>query len=215
MASIYRIINNYELIRKQDIMTHFKVLSEHWNMANASGQTVSENTFEVTLPFAFIRPCATSVTVHSSFFLTDTTCFGLIGHLQMYSLLWLRDLLVPVKLVCYSYAVSAHYFWLPGLTICWAACVCLMVLFGLWGATTQKTRAPARTLKTATANKWNKTIRQTRSAQGHQNWNRWLTHKTRSNLRQPQKRSKTALHLAADPLITTTCTPDDGRNMCL
>jgi hypothetical protein len=36
----------------------------------------------------------------------------------------------------------------------------------------------------------------------------WLTHPTRSNLRQRHKKRRTALQCAADPIITTTCTPE-------
>jgi hypothetical protein len=63
----------------------------------------------------------------------------------------------------------------------------------IWWTITQQTSAPAKTFKTATANKPNKTTRQTRAARGHQNENRWLTHITRSNPRQPHKRNSTAL----------------------
>jgi hypothetical protein len=44
--------------------------------------------------------CAVYVQRHSLFFLRtpllDTTCFGLTGHLQVYRLLWLTILLLPV-----------------------------------------------------------------------------------------------------------------------
>jgi hypothetical protein len=50
------------------------------------------------------------------FFFIDTTCFGLTGHLQVYRLLWLRNLLLTVKLLCFSYVVASDYIWLCGIT---------------------------------------------------------------------------------------------------
>jgi hypothetical protein len=55
------------------------------------------------------RLCATLVTVHSSFFFVNTACFGLTCHLQVYRLLWLRDLLLTVMLLCFSYVVASDY----------------------------------------------------------------------------------------------------------
>jgi hypothetical protein len=52
---------------------------------------------DLTLHFAFMPSMCHLVTVHSSFFFIDTTCFSLTGLLQVYSLLWLRNLTVHCK----------------------------------------------------------------------------------------------------------------------
>jgi hypothetical protein len=62
--------------------------------------------------------CTTLVTIHSSFFFIDTTYFGLTGHHQVYRLLWLRSLLLTIKLFCFCYVVALAYFFLCGLTVC-------------------------------------------------------------------------------------------------
>jgi hypothetical protein len=41
-----------------------------------------------------------------TFFFIDTTSFALTGHHHMYRLLWLRHLLLTVKLFCFSYMVA-------------------------------------------------------------------------------------------------------------
>jgi hypothetical protein len=58
------------------------------------------------------------LTIHSSFFFIDTTCFSLTSHLHVYRLLWLWNLLLTVKLPCFPYMVALDYIWLYGLTIC-------------------------------------------------------------------------------------------------
>jgi hypothetical protein len=44
-----------------------------------------------------------------SFFLLDTTCFGLIDHLQVYRLLWLRILLLTVMQVPSTIVASGYF----------------------------------------------------------------------------------------------------------
>jgi hypothetical protein len=51
--------------------------------------------------------CATSVTIHSSFFCIDTTCFGLTGHLQRYRFIWLRNLLLTVSTTTWLTYINA------------------------------------------------------------------------------------------------------------
>jgi hypothetical protein len=50
-------------------------------------------------------------------FFIDTTFFGPTGHLQVYRLLWLRNLPLTVMLFCFSYVASSDYIWLCGLHI--------------------------------------------------------------------------------------------------
>jgi hypothetical protein len=46
------------------------------------------------------------------FLFIDTTCFGLTGHLQVYRLLWLGNLLLTATVFCFTYVVASDYFWL-------------------------------------------------------------------------------------------------------
>jgi hypothetical protein len=67
------------------------------------------------------------------------TCFGLIGHRQVYRLWRWRNLLLTVMLFCFSYALAsdsrfcglANSFVLVSLNNCYAR-VCLMVLLVCW-----------------------------------------------------------------------------------
>jgi hypothetical protein len=108
------IIKTGKKSRHLNILKNITFIESVWTMLHCS---ILLHCIDLTLVLLLCRLCATSVTIHSLFFFTDTTCFGLTIHLQVYRLLPLRNMLLAVMLFCFSYVFASDYFWLCGLTI--------------------------------------------------------------------------------------------------